>query len=204
MDQPLARSAGNALEVMEAVAILRGDERPERLLEVVLALTAELLHLGGLAQNRDLARQMALQALESGRAAERFARMVASQGGPADLLERPASHFPETDFVRAVPPPEAGFLQSIDTRKIGNLVVALGGGRHRVEDRIDTRVGLSDIRFVGEAVDGQQPLAVVHATCEEAWAKAAAVLQSAVRVASRPVEPNPAVLRRIEGRKGHD
>jgi thymidine phosphorylase len=114
MDQPLASNAGNALEMREALDWLRGRPCNARLQAVTLALAGELLQLGGLADSPADAEQKLQQALDSGRAAERFARMVALQGGPADLLERPAEYLPAAPVVVAVPAPHR-------PRQIGRL-----------------------------------------------------------------------------------
>ena len=101
MDQVLGASAGNALEVRESIDYLTGAAREPRLHEVTLALAASLLVQGGLHGDEDAARAAAQRALDSGAAAERFARMVAELGGPADLVERPADHLAAAPVRRA-------------------------------------------------------------------------------------------------------
>jgi thymidine phosphorylase len=196
MDQPLAWSAGNALEVREAIAFLRGDARNARLQAVVLELGAELLHLGGLAASLEEGRAAALKSLESGLAAERFADMVRNQGGPAGLLENPDSSLPEAAVVRPVFAPRSGFITRIDTRAVGMAVVRLGGGRLRTTDVIDPAVGLSALSALGQEVDDQKPLAVIHAASESAWAGAAAAVQAAVTIGpERPADKSVVVGR---------
>jgi thymidine phosphorylase len=199
MDQPLAWSAGNALEVLEAIAFLKGDARHERLEEAVLSLSAELLSLAGIAKGVEEGRRLAVAAVESGRAAERFERMVSGQGGPADILDNTAGHFAEADYVRPVFHQECGYVERMDMRAVGSIVVALGGGRKRSEDGIDPRVGLSAIRRVGEAVGADSPVAVVHAANEADWQAAAFALRSAISVGAEPVGNRPVVDRKIEG-----
>ena len=104
MDQVLGRSAGNAVEVRESIDHLTGAARDERLLEVTLALCAEVLVLGGLHADLGAARAAALDALESGAAAERFGAMVAELGGPADLVDAPSRHLPSAPVIHAVDP----------------------------------------------------------------------------------------------------
>ena len=189
MDQPLAWSAGNALEVREAIAFLRGDARNARLLAVVLELSAELLQLGGLAASLEEGRATAMKNLESGHAAERFSVMVNNQGGPAGLLENPDSSLPSAAVVRPVFAARNGFITRIDTRAVGMVVVRLGGGRLRTTDTIDPAVGLSALSALGQEIDDQKPLAVVHAASESAWEEAAAALEAAVRIGpERPAE----------------
>lgn len=169
MDQPLARSAGNGLEVAEAIRVLRGE--PGALRDLTLALAAEALSLAG----RDPAGLAA--ALDGGAAAERFARMVAAQGGPRDLLDRPEAHLPAAPVIRPVPAPE-GRVARIEVAALGHAVVALGGGRVRAGETIDHRVGLSDLAKLGEEV-GARPLAMVHAADETAAEIAIAAVQAA-------------------------
>jgi thymidine phosphorylase len=197
MDQPLASNAGNALEMREALDWLRGRPCNARLQAVTLALAGELLQLGGLADSPADAEQKLQQALDSGRAAERFARMVALQGGPADLLERPAEYLPAAPVVVAVPAPHAGHVGSLDTRAIGVAVQALGGGRRKLGDTIDPRVGFSALCAVGDSLQAGQPLAMVHAANEADAARAVSALQAAVTLSEQPVSAPPAVLGRI-------
>src|SRR5690606_13405750 len=157
MDQPLARAAGNALELHEAIAVLKGELGALR--DLSLALSSVCLALGG--GQGDAAR-----ALDSGAAAERFARMVAAQGGPSDLLEHSERHLPHAPVVRAVP--GHGRVAAIDTEALGHAVVALGGGRLHARDRVDPRVGLAQLLRIGEEATPDRPLALVHAASEAA------------------------------------
>jgi thymidine phosphorylase len=193
MDQPLAGSAGNALEVREVVRFLRGEARDERVLEVVLALCAELLQLGAMAGGQEQGRRLAQAALDSGRAAEKFACMVRGQGGPADLLERPEAYLRKAAVCRPLFAKGTGYVTAIDTRAVGMVVVELGGGRQRAEDRIDPAVGLSGLSRLGQPVEAEQPLAVIHAASEDDWEQAAATLRRAVRLGPAPPPPTPLV-----------
>jgi thymidine phosphorylase len=186
MDQCLGHSAGNALEVHEAIEMLTGARRHPRLLEVTLALAAKLLQMAGLAADAAEARQRAERALESGAAAERFARMVAALGGPHDLLERPTRHLAASAMQRPVHLPRAGTIASIDARALGLAVVALGGGRTNPADAIDHAVGLSEVLGPGERVGADRPFAVVHGRNEAQVAAAVRVIGAAVRVAGEP------------------
>jgi thymidine phosphorylase len=197
MDQALGHHVGNALEVREAIDVLTGTDRDPRLLAVMAELAAELLVLAGLAGGMASALAAVQRALASGAAAERFARMVAALGGPADLLQDPDRHLPQAPVRHPVVPRRAGFLARMDTRAIGLVVARLGGGRQRAEDTIDPAVGLADVCDVGEAVGPHRPLATVHArSTAEAEAAAAAVL-AAVEVGDAPPPPAPPVARRL-------
>ncbi len=194
MDQCLGRTAGNALEVGEAIELLTGRGREPRLAEVTLALAAELLVLSGLEGEPAVARERAGQALASGAAAERFARMVVALGGPGDLLERPAEHLPAAPLQRPVALPVTGVVGAIDVRALGLAVVTLGGGRERPTDRIDHAVGLRDVRGLGEPVGPGQPFAIVHARSDAAAAAAIARIRAAVVVADAPPTPGSKVI----------
>lgn len=186
MSQPLAPCAGNAVEVCEAIALLTcektGEKPAERLLEVTRTLAAELLLAGRLAESRDEALALLDERLASGAAAERFARMVAGLGGPADLLERHDRHLPKAPIVRPVYAERSGRVTCMDTRAVGLAVVELGGGRRAPGDAIDPAVGLSSIAAIGEAVDGERPLAWVHARSDADAERAAARLRAAIEV----------------------
>ncbi|MFC1689713.1 thymidine phosphorylase [Pseudomonadota bacterium] len=204
MDQPLAWSAGNALEVHEAITFLKGDAQHARLATVVEELSAELLLLGGLASSPEESRKMVLNALESGRAAEQFATMVSAQGGPSNLLNNPELFLPAAAIARPVYSTTPGYVSAIDTKAIGTVVISLGGGRQRVEDAIDPSVGISKISGVGSRVDSNVPLAFIHASREEDWDHAAQLLRSAYRMSGDAVEVQPAIFAQIEGKSDHE
>ncbi|HWD68663.1 MAG TPA: thymidine phosphorylase [Solirubrobacteraceae bacterium] len=186
MNQVLGRSAGNAVEVLESIAVLTGSTPADpRLVEVTLALCAELLVLGGLQPDLPAARAAAEQALSSGAAAEVFAAMASALGGPADLLEDPGKHLPRAPIVRAVEPLRAGVVSAMDVRAVGVAIVELGGGRTRETDPVDHAVGLTEVAMLGESVGpggDSRPLAVLHARDESAFEQAAAALRAAVTV----------------------
>jgi thymidine phosphorylase len=195
MDRVLGRTAGNAVEVREAIDHLTGAARHERLREVTLALSAELLALGGIERDRRAARAAAERALDDGAAAERFAAMVAELGGPSDLLDAPEQHLPAAPVVVAAEPPEPGVVAAVDVRSVGLAVVGLGGGRARETDPIDHSVGLTEVAAPGEDVaPGGQPLARVHAADAEAAERAAHALRAAYRLGEAAEEAPPPVL----------
>jgi thymidine phosphorylase len=199
MNQVLGRTAGNALEVREAIGFLTGTARDRRLQEVTLALAGEMLALGRLADDAETGRRMAEAALADGRAAERFAAMVADLGGPTDLLERPDHHLPRAAVVRPVPPARPGIVAAVDTRTLGLAVIELGGGRRRAADPIDHAVGLDAVAGIGEPVDADRPIAVVHARSDADAERAAEVVRRAVAIGHDPVAAGPAVIERRTG-----
>ncbi|MDP1900746.1 MAG: thymidine phosphorylase [Rubrivivax sp.] len=181
MNQVLGHSAGNALEMREAIDYLSGARREPRLHELTLALAAQMLHLGGLAASLVAARAMAQQALDNGAAAERFERMVAALGGPRQVMRQ--ALLPTAPVQRDVAAPHAGALREIDVRALGLAVVALGGGRHRPGQAIDPRVGLTEVLALGSLVQAGQPLARVHAATEADADTAVQAVRSAMPVA---------------------
>ncbi len=188
MNQVLGREVGNALEMDEAIRYLSGHgPREARLHEVTLALGSEMLLLGGLAEDEAEARRRLQQALDSGAAAERFARMVAGLGGPADLLERPAHYLAAAPVRRPVPALRSGVVSAMRTRDIGLAVVELGGGRRQASDSIDARVGFSGMCGLGDAVQAGEALAWVHASDATAAERAVAQLQAACCISDAPL-----------------
>ena len=193
MDRVLGRTAGNAVEMRESIDHLTGAASDGRLREVTIALSAELLHLGGLQPDGAAARRAAEEALTGGAAAERFAAMVVELGGPADLLEAPDRHLPTAAVKVEAEAAEAGVVSAVDVRAVGLAVVALGGGRTRETDPVDHSVGLTEVAAPGEEVaPGGRPLAVVHAADEDAARRAADALRAAYKLGSdAPKEPPP-------------
>ncbi|KVF74602.1 thymidine phosphorylase [Burkholderia sp. FL-7-2-10-S1-D7] len=196
MNQSLAPCAGNALEVACAIDYLTGKSRPARLHDVTMALSAQLLVTGGLANDVAQARTMLQQALDSGAAAERFARMVATLGGPVDLIEAPAHHLARADVIVPVPSPASGVVKRVDCRALGLAVVALGGGRTRAEDAIDYRVGLTALAEIGQRVEAGQPLGYVHARDDAAAARAVDEVRQSY-VLGDTGEANPTIYEQI-------
>ena len=197
MNESLSPSAGNALEVRLALDYLSGRARPARLHEVTMALCAEMLLLGGLADSLDRARARLQTALDSGAAAERFARMVSALGGPADLLECPDACLESAPVLTTAIAQRSGFVQRCDCRSLGLTVLGLGGGRSRPTDSIDFAVGLSELVQIGDQVEVGQPLAMVHARTAAAAEQAARELQFAYQIGDTSPAPGTAIYTRI-------
>ena len=195
MSEPLARSAGNALEVHEAVAMLRGATSDPRLLEVTLALGAEVLVLGGISKDAKAARAVLARSITSGAAAERFERMVASLGGPADFFERPEAYLARAPVIVDVPAARDGIIAGIDTRAVGYAVVSLGGGRTAPEQVVNPAVGLDRLLPVGARVRRGEPIARVHAAGTDAAQVAAATLGEAFSIGERAPDARPLIER---------
>jgi thymidine phosphorylase len=195
MDAVLGRTAGNALEVAEAIAFLRDEPVDPRQRELTLALSAELLQLGGLAATVQEALAKAERALTGGAAAEHFARMVAALGGPPDVLRAPG--LAAAPVVVPVSAPNAGYVAAPDVRALGLVVVQLGGGRVRPGDPVDPRVGLSQLLPPGTRVARGDPLARVHAADETAAAAAVQAVLQASRINAEAPAPGPVVRSRV-------
>jgi thymidine phosphorylase len=199
MNEVLGHSCGNAVEVHEALAFLQGTRREPRLLELTRRLGAELVLLGGLANNKDLALARVDAVLADGRALERFARMVAALGGPVDFVERAAGYLPAAPVQRVLRAPRAGWVGAMATREIGLLVVELGGGRRQASDAVDHRVGLSEIAAIGRRVDVGDALAIVHAADEASAAAGCERLAALIEIADGAPAPRAVVIEWIDG-----
>ena len=191
MDRLLGHSAGNALELHEAIEFLTGRQQEPRLLALTLALGAEALCLANAAPDLAAATAKLRHALDSGEAAERFARMVVSLGGPADVL---AYTPPPAPVQQAVPAPRSGVITAVDVRALGLAVVALGGGRRTPADAIDARVGLAHVLPPGRGVTAGEALAVVHAANGAAASAAVQVVTAAFTLGDEAA-PQPPLLR---------
>lgn len=197
MNQMLGHSAGHATEMQEAVDYLTGRRREARLDAVARALVAEMLISGGLSRSAQEAAAKIETALNSGRAAEVFARMVAALGGPADFLEHTDRHLVKAPIVRPCLPERAGRVMAMDTRAIGVALIDLGGGRRTTQDRIDHRVGISECQPVGAQVGPDRPLCLIHAADEDSWNRAAATVRAAVKIGENAASDPTPILDRI-------
>ncbi len=195
MNSVLGFNAGNALEVREAVDYLTGARRAPRLHRVVMALCAEMLVLGGLADTHEAAQMMAQAALDSGTAAERFAAMVSALGGPADFVEKPHRYLAHAPVVRPCMAREPGVVTAMATRDLGLAIIRLGGGRLRADDRIDYSVGFENFAAIGEHVDSERPVCLIHGASEAAADAACEAVRACVQTApTAPTAPGAATL----------
>ncbi|MDE2134909.1 MAG: thymidine phosphorylase [Alphaproteobacteria bacterium] len=197
MDEILGGTVGNALEVGEAVDYLTGRAREHRLHEVTLALAGEMLALGKLAATPAEGRAKAQQSLDSGAAAETFARMVAALGGPQDFLERCEFYLIRAPVTLPFLAGRSGVIAGMNAREVGVAVVDLGGGRRKTADEIDLAVGFSGFRPVGTRLAAGDRIALVHAADETAAKRAIAALEHCIRIADAAPAPRPMVLERI-------
>ena len=195
MSEVLGVCAGNAVEVRETVDYLSGEYRDTRLHEVVVALAKDMLCMGGIAKDHDTAEKDINKALDSGKATEVFASMISALGGPNDFVERVDHYLPKASCVVPVFASKAGFVNSIDVRKVGNTLIDMGGGRRRAEDTIDYSVGLVEVAGIGKEVDSGIPLAIMHAKDEAGAELAASALSEAFKITSEKPVSAPVILK---------
>jgi len=197
MNQVLGQSCGNALEVLEAIAFLKGEAPEPRQRLLTRTLCAELLLMGGLATDEADALQKVDHALQSGRALEHFSRMVTALGGPVHLVDKPGQYLPAAPVQRVVPAPHSGWVTGMATRDIGLLIVELGGGRRMAGDSIDPRVGFTQFAQIGQHLQAGEPLAVVHAADVAAAEHARQQLLGRLQIQAAPVTPAPVLVQRV-------
>ena len=197
MNQVLASCAGNGVEVKEAVDFLTGKYRNPRLYEVTMGLCQEMLVLGGIAANEAEARNKLNTVLDNGRAAEIFGKMVSGLGGPADFVEAYDKYLPKASIIRPVYADKSGYAHSMTTRELGLAVVSLGGGRRKPGDALDYSVGLTDVCALGDEINADKPLAVVHAQSEAAFEEAAAAVKGAIQISDTQPEKQVEIYKAI-------
>jgi thymidine phosphorylase len=172
MNQCLAYSAGNGIEVKEAVEYLQNKRVNPRLHIVNMELCISALINSAMAENREKAKAMLEESLSSGRALEVFAKMVSMLGGPSDFCEKYDTYLPTANIIRPIFSEKEGIVESINAIDLGMSVVGLGGGRIRPEDKIDHSVGLENIINLASKVDNQTPIATIHAKDENSFEEA--------------------------------
>ncbi len=196
MNQPLAASLGNALEVAEVMRVLTADPSGP-LVEISAALGGVLLANAGLAKDVQAGTDAITAALQDGRAAEHFGRMIAAVGGPVRFVENWARFLPEATVVREVKAPASGYVTAIDGEALGMVVVDLGGGRVVESDTIDPAVGLGQVVRLGDKIAQGQPLAVVHAARPDAADRAAVAVRAAITIGPSAPESLPLIKERV-------
>ncbi|MBK7596575.1 MAG: thymidine phosphorylase [Gemmatimonadetes bacterium] len=196
MDRPLGRTAGNAIEVVESIAALRGEARGE-LMEVTLALGAEMLLVAGKASTRAGAIQMLQAAIDSGAALDRFREVIRWQGGDPAVVDTPAL-LPRAPIIRHLAVGRSGRMPPLSPRILGEAIVAMGGGRRTAADPVDPAVGLELLCHAGQAVQANDPFAIVHARTDADADLAEVSLHQALDAAwATGAEPLPLIIERI-------
>ncbi len=198
MNESLASSAGNALEVKSALAVLKNQPGEERLLEVTLALGSTLLVAAKMFSTENEARKSLAKSLHSGKALEIFGRMVAALGGPNDFVERSARYLPMAEVIVDFPACGSGYLSSVNGRILGDVVIELGGGRKRADDLLDLAVGLDQCVRIGEWVDEGESLLRIHASEVKDLERAKVLLSKAFRFSPNPVQAKPLIFESVK------
>jgi len=197
MNQSLASSAGNSLEVKSALTIFKNEPGEERLLEVTLALGANLLVNAGTFSDEGTARESLEESLNSGKAAEIFGRMIAALGGPVDFINKSYEYLPIAENILDFPSPSSGYLKSVNGRILGQTVIELGGGRKQADDKLDLSVGLDQFIRIGNNVEQGDPLLRIHSSNDLDMDRAKNLLSEAFQFSENPVESNPLILESI-------
>ena len=181
MSQPLAPALGNAVEVAVCLEVLSGNRAAApRLHDLTVALCARVLALAGHSEGE--AQERVTAAISSGHAMVCFAAMVRAMGGPPDIADDWHTHLPKAPVVGDVPAPNAGTISAIDGEVLGLAVVQMGGGRQVESDRIDPRVGITDMVALGTKVSRGDPIATIHAADEDSAEAAARAVLRAVTI----------------------
>ena len=195
MDRPLGRACGNALEIEESIAALRGEGPPD-LMAVTYALGAEMLVLAEVATDVDAARRMMEIAIGTGRAAEHFQKIIEMQGGNPAVVDDPAL-LPQAAEVELFAAPRRGFVARVEPRAVGRGVTALGGGRTTMEDKLDLSVGFVITARPGDWVEVGEPLATIFARDRAGVEMGRAALRAAITIADEADPPLPLVSHRV-------
>ena len=188
MDQPLGRAVGNALEIREAIATLRG-EGPADFVELVLSACSRLLAVSDLGVDEPEGRRRAEEAIADGSAAEAYERWIRAQGGDPD-----EAVLPMAPVVRELAAERGGYVAELGAVRVGQAAFHLGAGRRAKEDEIDHSVGIVCLAKRGDRVAAGEPLAEIHARSEDAAAEAGREVASAYELADDPPPERPVVL----------
>ncbi|MDQ3474295.1 MAG: thymidine phosphorylase [Acidobacteriota bacterium] len=199
MNQPLGRAVGNSLEVKECIELLRGDAEPgaRPVLDLSLELSAHMLVLAHVDDSIEAAHARLQRVLESGDALECFRQNVGAQGGDARVCDDPAGFLPLVSESIKVESPRSGFITEIETREIGHAIAALGGGRVRIEDKIDPTVGFTAEKKIGDKIDSGELLGTVYARDRSKARETAARIQAAYRVSEASHSQRPTLIKEV-------
>jgi pyrimidine-nucleoside phosphorylase len=198
MNQPLGQQIGNALEVRECIDLMNGSAQADDLMEVTLALSAEMLLMAGVAKNVADAKQMLQKKLASGEALRKFAELIVAQGGDAKVCED-VKRLPAAKHTKLIAAPKSGFVQSIECDQIGYAVIALGGGRKVSTDKVDFGVGFEHPKKIGDSVKGGEALMVMHYNDATRAGEAERMVQQAYTIGDKPVAARlPLIVQKIE------
>lgn len=200
MDQPLGNMIGNAIEVVEVLQVLRG-EGPEDLKELCLHLAGWMLHLGGVSRSVAEGKQRSAQLISSGKALEKFRRMVELQGGDSRVIDDPKV-LPRAQRTVQVMSAKSGFISAMQCEQIGTAGVILGGGRERKEDSVDPAVGIVLHKKVGNPVTSGEPLATIHYNGDACLQRAQRLIANSYLLADVPPAIKRPLIHRVIQKPG--
>ncbi len=196
MNQVLGTSAGNAVEIKEAVEYLQGKNVDYRLDTITRTLCKELLLKCGRCADEKESYELIEKALTSGAALEKFAKMVKALGGPADFAEKYEHYLPKAAHQKPIFAEKSGYVSAMDTRAVGLSIIELKGGRTVPGESLDLATGYSEFAQIGDYVDGSKPLAIVHYQSEEQYEKARKNILTAITITdTKPEIKNPILLK---------
>ncbi len=197
MNQPLGNAIGNAVEVAEAIQILRGELPSGDLKTVSFALAAQMLIASDICPSEDRAMALLDQAVASGGALERFARMIKAQGGDARICEDPG-RLPNARQVLPLKARSSGFVGRMDTEAIGTAALLLGAGREKKDDAVDPAVGIWLLKRIGDPVRAGEDLALFHVNREGNLEESMRRFADAITIAEERPAPLPLIYTKIE------
>jgi pyrimidine-nucleoside phosphorylase len=197
MEEPLGRTVGHALEVREAIDMMRGEPSDPRFAAVTVALTARLLVATGIEPDEDAAARRVEAAIAGGDALDRFRACVEAQGGDPRAVDDPEL-LPTAPVRRTLEAPTAAHLAALPARAVGQALIALGGGRRTKTDAIDPAAGFELLFNIGDEVPRGAPWCTIHARTDPDADQAQATMESIVEWSEAPVAPGPPVTARLE------
>ena len=196
MNQVLGWNAGHALEVLESIEYLTNKKQNIRLKQITNELTSVLLSMIKRITKEEAIKQIQ-EVINNGKAAEKFEHMVAALGGPKNILNSFANQLPEAPYKEKLFATTSGVVGSIETRKLGLLVIELGGGRKQISDKIDFSVGLEGVVDIGSQVDTSTPLLTVHAKSKDSVDSIKKPIQECFNISNRDITPLKVIYKMI-------
>jgi len=195
MDQPLGFNVGNALEVEEAISVLRGGG-PEDLCQLCLELVGWMFYLGGRVDSVDAGKRLGAELIGAGKAFDRFRQMVRLQGGDVNAVDDP-SRLPKAQGKLEVASPRTGYVTSIQCEAIGRASVILGGGRESEGDAVDPAAGIVLHKKVAQPVKAGEPLCTIHYNSPARLDRALPLIEQGFLIGDAPPDPRPIVRQAI-------
>lgn len=198
MSQVLGTTVGNAVEMLEAVNYLKGEKIDPRLHEINMELCAELLVSAGLAKDLKEAKTNLQKSIDSGKALEIFAKMVAELGGPKDFTQKPEHYLPKAKIIKPVYATEEGYVHNMNTKEVGLALIELKGGRIHPDQKLDFSTGFSEFCQIGDKLSKDKPIAFVHAQNEEDFKYIEQKLQKIIKISDKKPEIKSPIIDKVK------